>query len=81
MLKLTLAHRGEQSKLELDGVDVSRFFRSLTIRAEVGETTYAVLEYSGAIVVDGDAGTVTLTKHDGDTAVLRAMHVQPGRMQ
>lgn len=62
MLKLTLAHRGLHCKVELNGEDISRLLTDIVVRANVGEITTATLTYSGAVVVEGEAGRLTLTK-------------------
>jgi hypothetical protein len=56
MLKLTLAPVGHRSRIELNGEDISRFFRSVVVRASVDGQTQANLEYLGTVVIEGVAG-------------------------
>jgi hypothetical protein len=58
MLKLNLTHAGKSSTIELNGVDISRYFRSISVRTAVNDATQATLEYTGAIVVETD-GEIT----------------------
>jgi hypothetical protein len=64
MLKLTLTHAGKSCMVELDGVDISRYIRSIVVRADVNDPTAATLEYTGAVIVEGEAGTITLQQHE-----------------
>jgi hypothetical protein len=60
MLKLTLGRTARESRIELNGVDVSTFFRSVVLRAGVEEATIANMEYSGAVVVEMEGGHLAL---------------------
>jgi len=60
MLKLTLPLSGRLATVELDGVDVSRFFHAVAVETNVGGLTKAVLQYRGAVVVELPDGRIEL---------------------
>ena len=62
MLRLDLGPHSRSTRVQLDGQDISRFVRRITLRCDVGEITTATIEYIGAVTVEGDAGRVTLTQ-------------------
>ncbi len=60
MLRLTLTPVGIKSQVELDGHDISRYLTAVTVSADVHGVTKAELSYRGAVVVEGEAGTIVL---------------------
>lgn len=64
LLKLELKPSASHSRVELDGKDISGFIRRIEVRcaAGYGEVSTAVLEYIGAITVEGEPGRTTLTQ-------------------
>jgi hypothetical protein len=59
-LKVQLEQSAQHSRVWLDGTEISRYIRSIKIDASVGDVTTAVIEYSGAITVTGEAGRIEL---------------------
>ena len=62
MLKLTLALRGRDSHVELNGADISALLSGISVEADVHGLTRAVLHYRGAAVVEMIGGEVTLVQ-------------------
>lgn len=60
MLKIEMSRLGHRTKIELDGQDVSRFLNKVEVYTSVDEVTRAVLHYLGAVVVEGEAGSLRL---------------------
>jgi hypothetical protein len=58
MLKLTLKPIGASSRVELNGVDISKYLSAVTVTADAGGITKATLSYTGAVVIEGDPGVL-----------------------
>jgi len=62
VLTLTLALRGRETKVELNGEDISRFLCGISVASDVSGLTTATLRYRGAVVVEMMGGRLTLVQ-------------------
>jgi hypothetical protein len=65
MLRIVLGTTGFNSRVELDGVDISKFIRAVMVSADAtAGAPKVMLEYLGAAVVEMADGAVELHKAD-----------------
>ena len=62
MLRLTLQLSGHNTRVELDGVDISRYLCALSVDTKAGGLSTATLHYRGAMIVDVEGGHVALVQ-------------------
>ena len=58
MLTIKAGPRGADTKVLLDGVDISRHLRAVTVSLEVDKPTLAVLEYVGEVDIKGEVENI-----------------------
>ncbi len=59
-LLIELGRNSINSRVWLNGIEISEHLVSLTVRAVVGDITSATLQYSGAVTIQGEAGSIEL---------------------